>query len=241
MASLSDAPIIGIFSHTGFQDAADGASHQALSYLAMTSSIPHVKVFALSTSQEAHHLIGQAIEEFKHNQEHGQNVSYIFFLGRENFPASYMEKPAYDLEQAQVLFDTANKYESGVTIVTHGSLVGEALKAAKQLESKGTGAVVINSPCINHPDLKTIKHALEKTGHRLIVVEDHQYIGGFGQILAHALVHEKSVAKAGLHMETLAVDGHFGQSSYTALALYKKHGLDSESIVQAAHSLTTVN
>src|SRR5690606_14787073 len=44
MASLSQAPVIAIYSHVGFQDAADGASHQALSYFAMASSIPHVKV-----------------------------------------------------------------------------------------------------------------------------------------------------------------------------------------------------
>ncbi|MES2962590.1 MAG: thiamine pyrophosphate-dependent enzyme, partial [Bdellovibrionota bacterium] len=30
MANLSHGPVIGIFSHTGFQDAADGASHQAI-------------------------------------------------------------------------------------------------------------------------------------------------------------------------------------------------------------------
>ena len=29
MADQSEAPIIAFFSHTGFQDAADGASHQA--------------------------------------------------------------------------------------------------------------------------------------------------------------------------------------------------------------------
>ncbi|RYZ94270.1 MAG: hypothetical protein EOO68_20580, partial [Moraxellaceae bacterium] len=41
MSSLSQAPVIAIFSHVGFQDAADGASHQALSYFAMVGSIPH--------------------------------------------------------------------------------------------------------------------------------------------------------------------------------------------------------
>jgi transketolase len=40
MASLSQAPVIALFSHTGFQDAADGASHQALSFYAQVSSIP---------------------------------------------------------------------------------------------------------------------------------------------------------------------------------------------------------
>jgi transketolase len=44
MASLSQGPVIGIFSHTGFQDAADGASHQALSFYAQVGAIPHVEL-----------------------------------------------------------------------------------------------------------------------------------------------------------------------------------------------------
>ena len=63
MASLSGAPVIAIFSHAGFQDAADGASHQALSYLSMTNSIPHTDVYCLATSSEAEALVTQAIEK----------------------------------------------------------------------------------------------------------------------------------------------------------------------------------
>ena len=36
MAALSQAPVIALFSHVGFQDAADGASHQATTYFAAT-------------------------------------------------------------------------------------------------------------------------------------------------------------------------------------------------------------
>jgi transketolase len=44
MAALSQAPLVAIFSHVGFQDAADGASHQASTYFAATSAIPHTVV-----------------------------------------------------------------------------------------------------------------------------------------------------------------------------------------------------
>jgi transketolase C-terminal domain/subunit len=40
MAALSQAPVIAMFSHVGFQDAADGASHQATTYFAAVSAIP---------------------------------------------------------------------------------------------------------------------------------------------------------------------------------------------------------
>ncbi len=87
MGALSEAPIIAIFSHTGFQDAADGASHQALSYMAMVSSIPHVDVYSLSCSEEADVLVTAAIENFAKARREGQVPnSSVFFLGRENFP-----------------------------------------------------------------------------------------------------------------------------------------------------------
>ena len=44
MASLSRAPVMAIFSHTGFQDAADGASHQSLTYMSALASIPHLNI-----------------------------------------------------------------------------------------------------------------------------------------------------------------------------------------------------
>jgi transketolase len=53
MAALSQAPVIAMFSHVGFQDAADGASHQATTYFAVTSPIPHTTVISPSCSDEA--------------------------------------------------------------------------------------------------------------------------------------------------------------------------------------------
>ena len=58
MAALSQAPVIAIFSHVGFQDAADGASHQATTYFAAVSAIPHTVVIAPScviTSYSIHY------------------------------------------------------------------------------------------------------------------------------------------------------------------------------------------
>ena len=86
MSGLSQGPVIGIFSHTGFQDAADGASHQALTYFAKTASIPYVDVYALSCAEEAYQLVGQAVERFASDRKAGRTPrSQIFFLGRETY------------------------------------------------------------------------------------------------------------------------------------------------------------
>src|SRR5919106_3062577 len=83
MAALSQAPVIAMFSHVGFQDAADGASHEATTYLAATSAIPHTIVIAPSCADEAEALMYQAIKRFAADRGAGKDPeNYIFFVGR---------------------------------------------------------------------------------------------------------------------------------------------------------------
>ncbi|WP_413585463.1 transketolase C-terminal domain-containing protein [Bdellovibrio sp. HCB274] len=231
MGALSEAPVICVFSHTGFQDAADGASHQALSYMAMVSSIPHVDVYSLSCSEEADQVMFTVIENFAKDRKAGKVPnSAVFFLGRENFPKSYVAGAKYDLKKAQILADTTAGKSKSVTIATTGSLVPQALEASKTLEAQGIGSVVVNCVNVNHVDVETFKSVLAKTGGRMVTAEDHQVIGGFGQMLCHALLQ----AQVDFKVKSLGVHGEFGQSSYTALELYKKHKVDASAIVAAA-------
>jgi transketolase len=230
MAALSQAPVIAVFSHVGFQDAADGASHQALCYYAMAGSIPHTRVYSLVCSDEAEALVAQAVDEFATRTKRGETPeSYIFFLGRENFPATY-GVASYTLNRAQVVRDSA---KPAVVVAAAGALLGQALSAAQTLAADGIETVVINPSIINHPDVATFKTHLERAGGRLVTVEDHQLIGGMGAVLTHSLLQ----AGASLKVRSLGVHGEFGQSAYNAIDLYKKHGLDSASIVTAVRSL----
>lgn len=231
MGALSEAPVIAIFSHTGFQDAADGASHQALSYMAMVSSIPHVDVYSLSCSEEADALVYTVIENFAKDMKAGKVPhSAVFFLGRENFPKTYVEGAKYDLKKAQILADTTAGKNKSVALVTTGSLVPQALEAAQTLNAQGVGTIVVNCANVNHVDVETLKAVLAKTQGRMVTAEDHQLIGGFGQMISHALLQ----AGATFTVKSLGVHGEFGQSSYTALELYKKHKIDASAIVAAA-------
>ena len=248
MANLSQAPVIAVFSHTGFQDAADGASHQALSFIAQVASIPHVEVYSLSSSSEAYDLISEAIESFVETRERGDvPPTRVFFLGRENFPRRLTpETFTHALRTWPVCLDTTASVPRSagvaggavtggvsVTIVAAGSLMPEALKAADLLVEKGVGAIVIHGSAVNHPDLETLRTALARSSGRLITVEDHRSIGGMGSLLVHAL----AVADVPFRVRSLGVGDSFGQSAYSALELYEKHKLDSVSITSTAMSL----
>ncbi len=228
MASLSHSPMICVFSHTGFQDAADGASHQALSYLAMLSSIPEVDTYCLSSSLEAEKLMTQAIEEFVHSFETGKAPhSKVFFLGRENFRQSYSAHQTFDLKSCQLIERVPGR--NPVTVVASGSCVHEAVLAIEKIKASGRGALIVNPGPHNHPDIDGLSAILKESEGRLVLVEDHQKIGGMSQMLVASLV-ENGIK---IFPKILAVRGEFGQSSYTAKELYSKHGIGSDAIARA--------
>jgi len=244
MAMLSEAPVIGVFSHTGFQDAADGASHQALSYMSMLATIPGVDLYSLSSSEEAEVLMTEVLEKFAADRLNGKKThSSIFFLGRENFPKTFKtseNKITYKLGAPQVLKDNLIQGKN-VLLLTTGSLVGEALIASDKLKVKNIGSLVVNQNCLNYIDLDVLKLLLKKCNGHLITAEDHQVLLGFGSFVTHQLVqshnHLLSQSPGHLKVKSLGVRGEFGQSAYSAIELYQKHGIDSDSMVQAAESI----
>ncbi|MBL7664054.1 MAG: transketolase [Bacteriovoracaceae bacterium] len=230
MASLSKAPIIAVFSHTGFQDAADGASHQSLTYLAATSAIPYVKTVVLSCSEEAEALMYEAITSIIKSREAGEHAySYVFFLGRENFPKKYSEDAKYQLGEFQIL-----KKGTAATVVANGAQVAKALKASELLAKDNIQLNVINVASVNDTNYTKLQAEIKKTNNLLVTVEDHQIIGGMGSIISHGLLNN---GFSGLKLKSLAVHGEFGQSAYSADELYRKHEIDEVAIVKAVKSL----
>lgn len=229
MAALSQAPVIAMFSHVGFQDAADGASHQATTYFAAVSAIPHTVVIAPSCADEAEALMYEAIRRTAEDRKAGRDgESYIFFVGRENYPVAWVPGATYPWGKAQVLREGKD-----VVLVGTGVLVNKAIEAAKLLATKNVEATVISNPFVNRPDLDTLGEAVRRCGGLLVTIEDHQVVGGMGAQLSHAL----SSAGIAHRVLSLGIDGEFGQSAYLAEELYEKHGLTAAKMAEAAFAL----
>ena len=229
MAALSQAPVIAMFSHVGFQDAADGASHEATTYFSAVSSIPHTVVIAPSCADEAEAFMYQAIRHIGDERaagHHGESV--IFFVGRETYPVKWVEGSDYAWGKAQVI-----QQGTDVVLVGSGVLFNKALEAAKILAARGKSATVINNPFINRVDVGTIGAAVAKCGGRLVTIEDHQLIGGMGAQVSHAL----SNAGIAHRVKSLGIPGEFGQSAYLAEELYVKYGLTGPKMAEAALAL----
>ncbi len=229
MAALSQAPVVAVFSHIGFQDAADGASHQATTYLAAVSAIPHTVAIAPSCATEAEWLMYEAIKRQAEDRKAGKDgENYIFFVGRENYPVQWLDNPKYQWGKATVLQEGTD-----VVLVGSGQLVGRTIDAGKKLAAKGVKACVIANPFINHVDVETIGAAVKAANGRLVTIEDHQVVCGMGAQVSHAL------SRAGIahRVTSLGIPGEFGQSAYVAEHLYQKHGMTADGLVAAAETL----
>ena len=161
------------------------------------------------------------IENKRKNKE--QADSYIFFVGRENYPVELEGDGNYKLGKARVL-----KSGSKGVVVSAGATLFKALEAANQEDL----SVVVN-PSVNAPDIELIKGELAKNDNKLITVEDHQLIGGMGAQLTHALKLDGCEFK----LQSLAVAGEFGRSAYTADQLYNNAGLGVDSIVEKSKQI----
>lgn len=237
MANLSLAPVIAVLSHAGLQDAADGASHQSLTYLAQTTCLPRTHVHCLSSSEEAFHLLTQAIESFAlAYKKHKTPKTQIFFLGRETFSPSYLpDNYSYQLGLAQIVYSALqnnSKNQKTLTILAIGPLLEQAVIAGQKLKEQNWNVIVLNPSSVNPLDIKTITSCLKKTNNRLLTVEDHYLNGGMGSLLAHQL----TLKNIPVDMKSLAVNSDFGRSAYKASDLYKKEKLSSEDIISTVLS-----
>jgi len=229
MAALSQAPVIAIFSHVGFQDAADGASHQATTYFAAVSAIPHTVVIAPSCAGEADALMYEAIKRYAEDRKAGKDgENYIFFVGRENYPIHWIEGASYPWGKAQVI-----REGSDVVLVGCGPLLSKAVQAGELLAQKGVSATVVSTPFVNRVDLDTIAPLVQAAQGRVVTIEDHQVSCGMGSQLSHAL------SRAGIahRVSSLGIEGEFGQSAYVAEHLYERHGLTADKMAEEAQKL----
>ena len=171
----------------------------------------------------------QAIHQYADARREGREPeNYIFFVGRENYPLTWVEGAKFPWGKAQVLQEG-----SDVVLIGSGPLLSKAIEAGKKLAAKGINATVINNPFINKVDLATIGAAVSAAKGRLVTIEDHQIIGGMGAQVSHAL----SNSGVAHRVKTLGIHGEFGQSAYMAEDLYKLHGLTADKMVEAAEAL----
>lgn len=190
-----------------------GNSHYGLEDMALMRSIPNMMVVSPADGIEiAKTMI--AATQYK-------GPMYIRLTGTLNQPPIYKEDYNFELGKAITL-----KEGSEIAIIAAGTMVYEALKAAKLLELEGISARVINMHTIKPLDTAIIDKALDET--KLIVtVEEHSIVGGLGS----AVSEYKSEKSTTVPQQKIGLPDEFGiVGDYEYLLNY--YGLTAHQIAE---------
>lgn len=216
--SLNNVPVKVCGMHAGVSVGPDGATHQALEDIGLMRMQPNMVVVVPADAEEARKATIAAAGNDK--------PTYLRF-GREKSPVMTTKDTPFEIGKAYYLW----KHEAPqVVIIGAGSLLFEALKAAKSLEAKGVRVSVLNCHTIKPLDTALIYQVACEAG-AVVTVEEHQAAGGLGSAVSEFLSEHRPTP-----IEMVAVRDRFGQSGTTA-ELYKEYGLDSDAIIKAVEKV----
>lgn len=157
---------------SGLVSSSMGATHQGTEEVALLRTLPHMLVITPATPIEAREATRFAY--------HHKGPVYIRLEGF-NEPELYGEDYSFAVGRGYVLRDGG-----AATIISMGSVVNEALRAAERLASGGVCVRIVNMPMVHPIDRDLIVAAAKETGH-IITLEEHSIHGGLGSAVAEVL------------------------------------------------------
>lgn len=217
--ALNQQKVIVCGMHAGVSVGPDGATHQMLEDIGLMRMLPHMTVLIPADAEEARKMVRAAATH--------SGPTYIRF-GRSGTPVFTTPETPFHIGKALTVWESE---KPKVGIVGVGSLTYNALGAARALDAEGIGSVVLNLGSVKPIDSDALIALAKKCG-RIVVVEEHQTMGGTGSAVAEVLSESfpVPVLRLGLHDE-------FGQSGEPD-ELIAHYGLDAASIAQKVRAFT---
>lgn len=221
--AYNDRKVVIVGSHAGVSVGPDGGTHQALEDIALMRVMPNMDVISPCDSIEAKKAT-MALAQI----DKARRPAYLR-LAREKTPVVTTEETPFELGKAEIFWLP----ESGlaeVGIIATGSLMYQALLAAKELEALGIKTKVMNLSAVKPLDEKAVLAFAKETG-AIVTVEEHQVAGGMGSAVAEFLAQNYPVP-----LEFIGVKDKFGQSG-TPEELLRHYGMDKEAIKKAVKNI----
>ncbi|MGC9315559.1 MAG: transketolase family protein, partial [bacterium] len=193
--------------HGGISVGPDGATHQALSEIALMRVLPNMTLIVPCDSNQTRKATASAILEV-------EGPVYIR-TGREPIPLFTSPNEPFEIGKAIV------RREGGdIAIIACGAMVYESLRAADILEKHGISARVVDLHTIKPIDKAALIESAQCGA--IITVEEHQRHAGMGSAVAEVVVENCPVP-----MKIIGIDDRFGESG-TPEELLEHFGLTAE-------------
>jgi transketolase len=225
--------------HGGISVGADGATHQALEEISIMAVLPNMHLAVPCDSVETERATRYCLLELdgpayiRYAREATPVVTSAttpFKFDKANIIRYRGAKPRF-LEAFETALSTDYRGEGEVAaIVACGPMVPEAMRAAWLLkEEHGIEVRVLNVHTVKPLDVAALVQAAEDTG-LVVTAEEHQ-VGGFGNIVAGAILEHRQKFQAPLMLERVGVPDRFGVSG-KPWELMQHFGLCAEHIAE---------
>ena len=161
----------------GFLSEANGPTHQAVEDISLMRGIPNLNVFCPSDNVDMLDGLKKVLYD--------KNPWYVRFNNQEA-PVKHNNK--FEIGKAEIILEG-----NDITIITFGTLLNQAIKAADLLSLKGISTRVINLRTLKPIDEELILSA-SRSSELVITLEDHFLTGGLYSILSEILLKNKTIA-----------------------------------------------
>lgn len=209
----NNLPVIIAGAYGGLSDSFDGASHQAITDIAIMRALPNMQVIVPSDSAQAEQALEYALK---------QDGPVYIRLNRNAMP---------DLPKAKTIGTVRIAEGSDVTIAANGITASFAVEAAALLAKEGIKADVFSVPMVKPFGVEAIIESVAKTG-RLLTVEEHVLAGGFASAVSEVFM------KRGIscRFDAVGIEDTFTESG-PYVPLLAKYGISAENIAARAMAL----
>ncbi len=208
--------------HAGVSVGPDGATHQMLEDIGLMRMLPGMTVLVPGDALEAQKAV-MATAQF-------EGPVYLRF-GRASTPVFTTGDTPFAIGKGLMLWTSA---EPRVAILSTGQLSYTALTVAKALAESGIESTVLHMPTVKPLDEAAVRSAAENAG-RVVTLEEHQTMGGFGSAVAEFLSLHHPVPLLRLGMQDA-----FGQSG-SPEELLAHYELDAAGVLKAVRAFLSAS
>jgi Transketolase, C-terminal subunit len=195
-----------------------GPTHHCLEDIAVMRVMPNIVILSPSDSVSTERLVEAAVE---------YNGPVYIRIGYNRQEALYKDGDHIEIGKAYTLREGKD-----MVIFSTGLITLRVLKAAMLLEDKGISVRVVDCPTIKPLPEKQILKAVEGVD-RVMTIEEHNMVGGFGSSIAELL----SQKKAGCKLKIMGIKDMFTESAQYE-ELLDHYGLGIEDIIQNAMNMS---
>jgi transketolase len=202
--------------HSGISIGEDGPSQMSIEDLGLACSLPNFAVLSPADEVSMRALIFAAVD----------HVGPMFIrAGRPKAPIVHNADQKFEIGGSVQLVDGKD-----LTIIAHGLLVAEAIRAQEALEVEGISCRVIDMYSIKPLDRQAIERASAETG-AIVVAEEHLVATGLGVRVAQVVSESKPCP-----MEYVGIQDTYAESG-TPEELMDKYGLVARGVIAACKRL----